>query len=473
MPLEHPSLTPFEPQLMMLVELAFGGGVRSLEAAGFKLGDDLTDLHAREHYRNGLHRSFAQAQNEIGQIVLELERKRRYLHRRLRVLRDERKSLEDAIEEELAAVTNRIMVLRRLVDAILYIALSSDTLKRLTISPRVPNPEPKELQAMLTLAEGLNRLHPRHLYLVCDLTSVAQLGDILRIRWDESGVYLALVELKKRGLINDALADRLDRNAGKLSEEDLAEISSEFGEHAVEQAERMARQKERFEEFTLRAASNWAQQSNDPELRRLSQIKPPAMATYLHLLPEVISDAKTHDIAFHCIDDCLWLIGISEAGIEQVHDSRNLHHRLFHAKYPQRSCNESEIEPLSRESPLVNLAAHNLAHVHSRPPLAWPRECVADIMMHRVRIYTQFDLKKFFECSKLAGLQLSLITGREAEEGKKKKLSGPMLEEPKAYGVKVELPDGRTFRLVSSFFRSVYSDLIRPSGILSVIAAMR
>jgi hypothetical protein len=71
-PLEHPSLTSFEPQLMMLVELAFGGGVRSLEAAGFKLGDDLIDLRAREHYRNGLHRSFAQAQNEIGQIVLKL-----------------------------------------------------------------------------------------------------------------------------------------------------------------------------------------------------------------------------------------------------------------------------------------------------------------------------------------------------------------------------------------------------------------
>src|ERR1700685_1623539 len=140
MPLEHSSLTPFEPQLMMLLELAFGGGLRSLEAAGFKLGDDLIDLRAREHYRNGLHRSFAQAQNEIGQIVLELERKRRDLERRLRVLRKARNPLDTAVEAELAAVTNRLMVLRRLIDAILYIALPHDTLERLAIARRVHNP---------------------------------------------------------------------------------------------------------------------------------------------------------------------------------------------------------------------------------------------------------------------------------------------------------------------------------------------
>jgi hypothetical protein len=30
----------FEPQLIALLDLTFSGGVRSLEAAGFKLGDD-------------------------------------------------------------------------------------------------------------------------------------------------------------------------------------------------------------------------------------------------------------------------------------------------------------------------------------------------------------------------------------------------------------------------------------------------
>jgi hypothetical protein len=241
----------------------------------------------------------------------------------------------------------------------------------------------------------------------------------------------------------------------------------------VEQAKRMARQRQRLNVLSAMAESHWTQQSNDPELIRLGRVKPPSVATYLNLLPEVITAAKAHGLAFHCIDGCLWLIGVSEAGIEQVNDSRNLHPTLFHVKYPQRSC-ESEIDALRCESPLVNLAAHNLVHAHSRPPLAWyPREAVADVIMDRVRIYGQLDLQQFFEVAKLAGFRLSLITGREAEEGKKNKISGPMLEEPKAYGVKVEFPDGRTFRLVSSFFRSIYSQLVRPSGILSVIAAMR
>jgi hypothetical protein len=63
----------------------------------------------------------------------------------------------------------------------------------------------------------------------------------------------------------------------------------------LEQAERMARQRERLKEFGSKAGSNWTQ-SNDPEITRLAQVKPPGMATYLHLLPEVIADAKAHNV---------------------------------------------------------------------------------------------------------------------------------------------------------------------------------
>jgi hypothetical protein len=52
--IEHPLLQPFEPQLKAILEFAFDGGVRSLNAAGYKLGDDLVNDDAREHFRNGL-----------------------------------------------------------------------------------------------------------------------------------------------------------------------------------------------------------------------------------------------------------------------------------------------------------------------------------------------------------------------------------------------------------------------------------
>jgi hypothetical protein len=473
MPLAHPSLTAFEPQLARLLELAFGGGVRSLEAAGFKLGDDLTDMRAQEHYRNGLFWSFAEAQNEIGETVLELEATRRGLERDLKAARQSRTSFETIIEA-LAPVTNRIMVLRRLVDGLLYVAISDHSLLfRLALERRVRDPEPTELRKLLTIAAQLNRLSPRELNFVCDLTCVVQLGDILRVRWDESGVYIRLQELK-HGKINDILGDQLDNSAGRLSDEALERIASTLGPHAVEQTERMARQRERFGAFTSMYETARLAQSEDPELARLAHIKPPGMETYLHLLPEIVTEAKAHDLTFHCIDDCLWVIGISEAGIEKIGDAKNLQHELFHSKHAGKSCHRDEIAELNRESPLVNLVGYNLVHTSGRPPLAWyPREAVVDLIMDRVRIYAQFDLWRFFEVAAQGGCRLSLITGREAEEGKKKKLSGPMLEDRRAYGVKVDFLDGRTFKLVSSFFHSVYSQLVRPSGILAVIAAMR
>jgi hypothetical protein len=51
--------------------------------------------------------------------------------------------------------------------------------------------------------------------------------------------------------------------------------------------------------------------------------------------------------------------------------------------------------------------------------------------MNRVRIYAQFDLRQFFEIAKLAGFRLSLITGREAEEGKKNKYRDLCWRNPK------------------------------------------
>ena len=86
-PLEHHALLAFEPQLKALLELAFDGGIRALEAAGFKLGDDLVDDRAREHFRNGLFDSFAEAQSEAGLLVVELERRRRGLTQQLKAMR--------------------------------------------------------------------------------------------------------------------------------------------------------------------------------------------------------------------------------------------------------------------------------------------------------------------------------------------------------------------------------------------------
>jgi hypothetical protein len=88
--------------------------------------------------------------------------------------------------------------------------------------------------------------------------------------------------------------------------------------------------------------------------------------------------------------------------------------------------------------------------------------------MERILIYAQFDLDVFFQMAADVNIQLSLITGKEAEEGRRRRLS-PMLENPKAYGVKARFSNGRELKLTSSPFRSVYELLAGPVEIIKFL----
>jgi hypothetical protein len=67
-----------------------------------------------------------------------------------------------------------------------------------------------------------------------------------------------------------------------------------------------------------------------------------------------------------------------------------------------------------------------------------------------------------------AGFELTLMTGKKAEEYKR--FSSPMLENPNAYGVNVKFSNGKTLSFRPWVFRSVYSHLVLPSEILRLIA---
>ena len=77
----------------------------------------------------------------------------------------------------------------------------------------------------------------------------------------------------------------------------------------------------------------------------------------------------------------------------------------------------------------------------------------------------------FFQMAADANIQLSLITGKKAEEDRRRKLP-PMLENPKANGVKAIFSNGRELKLTSSLLRSVYSQLVGPAEILNFIKTL-
>ena len=180
--IEHPLLDPFEPQLKAFLELGFDGGIRSLEAEGYKLGDDLLDDKAGECFKDGLFSSFAQTQLAVGLLFIELEKKHRELSKEIKRLRSDRSPELRAAREQLEAVVNRQAILTRLMDGILWVLLPKVWIaKHLAFQSDAIRPDPDELMRVLAIAWGLNQENKREIHLVSDLTSIAQKGDWVRM----------------------------------------------------------------------------------------------------------------------------------------------------------------------------------------------------------------------------------------------------------------------------------------------------
>ena len=204
----------------------------------------------------------------------------------------------------------------------------------------------------------------------------------------------------------------------------------------------MIKQRERFKQIDKITQPYVLLESHqgDKVLQALAEAaKPSRMATYLSLLPDLVADARKDGISVLGLDGCLFLVGVSEKGMKMLGDLKQLHHWLYHLKHPDLACKREEIESLKKEYPLVNLAAHNMNYVMSRSPLIWyPKDLVLDVVLGRILVYAQFDLDVFFQMAADTNIQLFLVTGKEAEEGRRRKLP-PMVENPKAYGVKNQI----------------------------------
>jgi hypothetical protein len=469
--IEHPLLEPFEPKLKALLELGFDGGIRSLEASGYKLGDDLVNDDAHEHFNNGLFSSFGQTQAEIGKLFINLETMRQELHEKLKRQRGERDQGQHETETLLEAIGNRQLILRRLMDGILWVLLPKVWIaNHLSVKGDVTTPDTEELKRLLAIASMQNDANKREIHLVSNLTTFVQIGDIVRIRWDENGVYIRLQEVKF-GQVNDTLCDIIDSEGGVLSDSLLAKIESKLGTHAKVQAQRMTKQRGRMERFasTIENSSRPPEVPKDALMESLTRVVPPTQRSYLNKLPELVSDAKSRGFGILIIDDCLLLFSVTEKWLADFGDVQQLPHWIFHIKNPGLKCERGEIEALKRESPLVNLAGHNMTRLVSRSPLIWyPKDLVLDVVMGRVVVFAQFDLQRFFKIAMRAGFELSLIKGKQVESYMRS--SSPLLEDKAAYGVNVKFANGKSLPFRPSVFNSIFSHLIPPSEILRLIS---
>src|SRR5208282_28408 len=156
--IEHRALEPFEPLLKAILEWGFDGGIRALEAAGYKLGDDLVNDKAHECFTNGLFLSFAQVQPVVGVTCAELMRKYKQLSEEIKCFRGEKRDALADIEEQAEAVRNRLAILRRLMDGILWVLLPGSWIFRhLVFQSGSGTSDPEELIKLVAIATKQNQ----------------------------------------------------------------------------------------------------------------------------------------------------------------------------------------------------------------------------------------------------------------------------------------------------------------------------
>jgi hypothetical protein len=226
--LDHPALEPFEPLLKGVLEWGFDGGIRALKAAGYKLGNDLVDDKANECFKEGLFLSYAQIQPVIGMAYAELMRKDKKLSEEIKCLRIEKSDALADFEEQKEAIKNRLAIFRRLMDGILWVLIQEPWIfKHLVFQSDSGTSDPEELMKIVAIATKQNQENKRELHVVTDLTNLVQLGDIIRIRWDENGLYVRVQEIKT-GQVNDRIEDLILDRKGTLSSADLDQLEIDW-----------------------------------------------------------------------------------------------------------------------------------------------------------------------------------------------------------------------------------------------------
>src|SRR5437899_969879 len=162
---EHPALESFQPLLDHLVATAHTSGPQALSQAGLKLEDIKSNPSAHRRFLRGCHYGFDLAQGHVTRAVIELEEKARRIKERPRGDAGEAKERI----ELLRAIQARQLVLRRLIDSILFTVLYPETraLRYFSVDDRLHQIDPPVLLRAAEIAHERNREDRLKFNVVC------------------------------------------------------------------------------------------------------------------------------------------------------------------------------------------------------------------------------------------------------------------------------------------------------------------
>ncbi len=487
--LDHASLESFEPVISGLIDRLLGKPLQGLASAGLRPGDEW-HTEAAQLFRPACLPSFKDAQQLIGTGVLDLQ-EQITLMKREEIAERQRRNVSGTkqINDVLSILQNRQLVLRRLADAMLWVLLWPDrwVLRRLRIEGGIRPVNSGTLKPLLEQMSHENAKSDETFWLVCDLTTIAQLGDVIIAKWVPSRNSMKIIvgELKV-GRVNVLLHDLLhgpkasDINAAiaKMSRELNADPTSQVKveKHLRKQAVRMARQEKRLNDFNRVIATDEGVHPVSGRRFRMTK-RARVCKDYRDQIRALISRAKLDGSSGLTLDRCLHLVALFGGSRDSTDKGLKIAHSFYHMR-SRSLCGlddgdlseQEEIDAIIKAPKAVNLVNFGMRNAVALPPLLWyPCSLVLDALMGRVQVFAQFDHAKFFELASKVGLTLKFIRGRGAAQIESAKLSGPLIEYTDPCYVEAENSQGKSMFFGARFFSRVYTELIRPRDLFSMM----
>jgi hypothetical protein len=475
MRLNHPQLDDFQPTLERLMTTAFTTGLQELEKSGWNLSEALEDRSMRRRFARACHYGYELTQRQVGSLVVELEERIRKEQKEIRELRRIRDEQVNSKLEIVRILGLRQLVLRRLIDALLCTMLNNQTwvLKRLISQQAICRIDPQVLRRTLDVVVERNRENRMRFALILDLTTFAHIGDLVEIDLDnKSGPRWKVIELKE-GKVNETLSGLLPEEKGLPNEEGLRQIRDMLGEHASKQATRIVRQRKKLAKFKEIIETD---RGVDPQYNEEIHLfpDPVGVENYTEAINKVCDGALTKGVDVAVVDGCLTLVGIKDEYIQRTNFGV-VRHIFFHLTPPKKACllNDQsrcgeELEAMGKIPPFVDLIHQNLLARWGTPLYSWlSRKHTTEVLMGRVRVFVQFDLRRFFNLALARGITMTWITRGETDL--MRKLSTVIPGSPNSRAIKAQLMDGTEQVLFSGFIARAIGDVTSPSQLLDLV----
>ncbi len=478
--LDRSDLPAFEPILRRIARAAFAHGLDGLQQAQGSVDDIRGNPTVHRRFIRDCHYGFNQAQSHVVEEVISLEERARSLkskghHTNSHHERPAHTSLRRALH-------NRQVVLRRLIDAILFQILYPEhrALRYFSIEKRLRRIDPMVLRPAAETAYRLNRNDRLKFNIICDLTTMAHIGDLVQV--DRSNLVPGrwrVIELKD-GRMNEKLSNIFHQKEYCLTEEDFNKLADSFGDKAAQQARRMLRQRAREENFQAILQTDQGEMPIYGGKVSVSKERH-YVGDYMGAVVDASRTAAKEGLAFHTVDQCLRVVAIRR---DEAHSY--LHHMLVvaHALYylisgvsqcRLRDASHAKIEMEEIQSLLpgvVDLVRHNMRDAMGYPLfLLGESDSVIDLIMGRVLVFVHFDFTQFFDLAAAEGITLEWASNKDTQQARR--LSGLIPGSPGAYGVRVRRPStssdltGET--LLFGFFRRAFGDFTPPSELLALL----